>query len=144
MRKKLFFLFVGAAGLVALAAPSASAARSTSAMSESAAACPGGTLLTVVSAQRLSGGVTAYKYDLPNGTSFENIAPPAGFNYLTASNAVLAELNMPTRPTGAVAMKAWEAVVAPFAVGGAVLGEGGKGEEGEGEKAAEVHRGTSA
>jgi hypothetical protein len=118
VRKKFFFLFVGAAGLVALAAPSASAARSTSAMSESAAACPGGTLLTAVSAQRLPAGVTAYKYNLPNGTSFENVAPPAGFNYMTANNGVLTELNMPTRPTGAAAMKAWEAVVAPFAKSG--------------------------
>jgi hypothetical protein len=106
---------VTAAALVVLAASSVSAAPSTSAGSESAAACPGGTLLTAVSAQRLPAGATAYKYELPNGTSFENIAPPSGFNYATASDAVLTELNLPPRPTGAAAMQAWEAQVAPFA-----------------------------
>jgi len=119
VRRKLFFPVVtAAAALVALVAPAVSAAQPTSAMSEHAAACPGGTLLTAVSAQRLPAGATAYKYELPNGTSFENVAPPAGFNYATASNAVLTELNMPTRPTGAAAMKAWEAQVAPFAKSG--------------------------
>jgi hypothetical protein len=67
-----------------------------------------------VSAQRLPAGATAYTYDLPNGTSFENIAPPAGFNSATASNALLAELNMPQRPAGAAAMKTWQAAVAPM------------------------------
>jgi hypothetical protein len=114
-----FFLAVAAAGaLVALAAPTASAARLTNAGSEGAASCPGGILLTAVSTQRLSAGATAYKYDLPNGTSFENIAPPAGFNGATASNALLAELNMPQRPTGAAAMKTWETQVSPFAKSG--------------------------
>jgi hypothetical protein len=115
VRRNFFFPVVAAAALVALAAPAASAARSSSTGSESAAACPGGPLLTAVSAQRLPAGATAYKYDLPNGTSFENIAPPAGFNGATASNALLAELNMPQRPAGAVAVKTWETQVAPFA-----------------------------
>lgn len=75
-------------------------------------------MLTAVSARRLPAGATAYKYDLLNGTSFENIAPPSGFNYATASNALLAELNMPRKPAGAAAMKAWEARVARFAKSG--------------------------
>ena len=118
VRRKFFFPIAAAAALVALAAPSASAARTTGAGSESAAACPGGTLLTAVSAQRLPAGATAYKYELTNGTSFENIAPPSGFNYVTASSALLSELNMPRRPAGAAAMKTWEAQVAPFARSG--------------------------
>ena len=118
MRRKFFYPITATVALVALAAPSASAARSAGAGSESAAACPGGTLLTAVSAQRLPAGATAYKYELPNGTSFENIAPPSGFNYVTASSTLLSELNMPGRPAGAAAIKAWEAQVAPFARSG--------------------------
>jgi hypothetical protein len=118
VRRKFFFPVVAAAALVALAAPSASAARSTSAGSESAAACQGGTLLTAVSAHRLPAGSMAYSYELTDGTSFENIAPPSGFNPATASNAVLSELNFPRRPAAAAAMKAWDAQVAPFVKSG--------------------------
>jgi hypothetical protein len=100
--------------LVALAEPSALAARSASAGNEKAAACPGGTLLTAVSARRLPAGSTTYTYHLPGGTSFESIAPPASFNPATASSALLAELNLPPRPTGAAARRAWAAQVAPF------------------------------
>jgi hypothetical protein len=75
-------------------------------------------LLTVVSAQRLPAGATVYKYKLPNGTSFENIAAPPGFNYATASNTLLSELNLPRRPVGAAARRAWKAQVAPFAKSG--------------------------
>lgn len=113
--RKLVFPVVAAAALVAVAASSALAAQSPSAGSESAAACPGGTLLTAVSAHRLPAGATAYTYKLKDGTSFENVAPPAGFNYARASSALLSELNLPPRPAGAAAMKAWEAQVAPFA-----------------------------
>ncbi len=56
----------------------------------------------------------AYKYDLPDGTSFENVAPPAGFNLATASSKLLTELGLPVRPAGAAAMKDWKAQVAPF------------------------------
>jgi len=56
----------------------------------------------------------AYKYVLRDGTSFENIAPPAGFNIVTASNALLKELNFPPRPAGVAARKTWRAPVAPF------------------------------
>jgi hypothetical protein len=118
VRRKFFFPIAAAVVLVALAAPSASVARTVGAGSENAAACPGGTLLTAVSAQRLPAGATAYKYELPNGTSFENMAPPSGFNYVTASSALLSELNMPRRPAGAAAMKTWEVQVAPFARSG--------------------------
>jgi hypothetical protein len=118
VQRKFFFPVAAAAALVALAAPSASAARSTSAGSESAAACPGGTLLTAVSAHRLPAGSMAYTYELTDGTSFENIAPPSGFNPATASNAILSELNFPRRPAAAAAMKAWDAQVAPFVKSG--------------------------
>lgn len=118
MRRQFFFSVVAAGALVALVTPSASAARSAGAGSGSAAACPGGTLLTAVSARRLPAGATAYKYELRNGTSFENVAPPSGFNYVTASSTLLSELNMPRRPAGAAAMKSWEAQVAPFARSG--------------------------
>lgn len=114
MRTKVFSAVAAAGALVALAAPAASAGQSTVAKSDSATTCPGGTLVSAVSAQRLAGGATAYRYELPDGTSFENVAPPAGFSYATASNAALAELGMPQRPTGAAAMKAWSAEVVPF------------------------------
>jgi hypothetical protein len=118
MRRKFSFPVVATAALVAIAVPSVSAARFAGAGSESTAACPGGSLLTAVSAQRLPAGAIAYKYELRNGTSFENVAPPSGFNYATASSKLLSELNMPPRPTGAAAMKRWEAQVAPFAKSG--------------------------
>ena len=60
----------------------------------------------------------AYTYKLTDGTSFENIAPPAGFNPATASNALLAELNFPQRPAGAAALQAWDAQVSPFVESG--------------------------
>lgn len=116
MRGRFYF---AAMALAALAVPAASAAsasadRSVSAGSKSSSLCPGGTLLTAVSARRLPGGAMAYKYVLRDGTSFENIAPPAGFNVGTASNALLKELNFPPRPAGAAARKTWRAQVAPF------------------------------
>jgi hypothetical protein len=113
-RSKFFAAVAAAVALVALAEPSASAARSTSAGNEKAAVCPGGTLLTAVSARRLPAGSTAYTYKLQDGTSFESIAHPAGFNPATASSALLTELNLPQRPAGAAARRAWDAQVAPF------------------------------
>jgi hypothetical protein len=71
-------------------------------------------MLTAVSSRQLPQGSTAYKYVLPDGTSFENVAPPAGFNIATASNALLAELNFPPKPTAAAAAKDWAAGVAAF------------------------------
>jgi Peptidase A4 family len=117
MRGRLFVVVAAAATVAALAVPSASAARSASA-GGSAALCPGGTLLSAVSARRLPAGSVAYKYVLPDGRSFENTAPPSGFNAETASNALLAELHLPPRPAGAAASTAamgnWQAQVAPF------------------------------
>lgn len=80
--------------------------------------CPGGTVLTAVSARRLPAGATVYKYKLPDGTSFENIAAPPGFNYATASNELLSELNLPRRPVDPAAREAWKTQVAPFAKSG--------------------------
>lgn len=118
MRGRFFGVAAAAATLAALATPSALAAQSTSAAGGSTAMCPGGTLLSAVSARRLPAGSTAYKYVLPDGRSFENTAPPSGFNVATAGNALLAELHMPPRPAGAAAsaaaMKNWQAQVAPF------------------------------
>lgn len=109
MRRKLCAAAVAAVAVGALAAgPPASAARS------AGATCPGGTLLTAVSARRLPAGSTAYTYQLPDGTTFENTAPPAGFNAATASNALLTELHLPSRPVGAAATKNWDADVTPF------------------------------
>jgi Peptidase A4 family len=113
MRSKFFAVVAAAVALVALAEPAASAARSTSAGSEKAAGCPGGTSLTAVSAHRLPAGAMAYTYKLLDGTSFESIAPPAGFNPATAGSALLTELNLPQRPKGAVARRSWDAQVAP-------------------------------
>ena len=95
MQGRFFRVVAAAVTLAAVATPSASAARSTSAGGDSTIKCPGGTLLSAVSARRLPAGSTAYKYVLPDGRSFENIAPPTGFNVATASNALLAELNIP-------------------------------------------------
>jgi hypothetical protein len=118
MRSKFVVAVAAAGALVALAAPAASAARPAGATSESADACPGGTLLTAVSSHRLAAGSTAYTYELADGTTFENIAPPSGFNPATASTAVLSELNFPQRPAGAAAIKTWDAQVAPFVKSG--------------------------
>lgn len=114
MRRKLCAVAMAAVSIGALAAPPpASAARSAA-----GAACPGGTLLTAVSARRLPAGATAYTYKLPDGTTFDNTAPPSGFDAATASNALLTELHLPTRPVGvaasAAAVKNWAADVAPF------------------------------
>ena len=118
MRGRFFGVVAAAATVAALATPSASATRSTSADGDRTAICPGGTLLSAVSARRLPAGSTAYKYVLPDGRSFENIAPPTGFNVATASNALLAELHIPPRPAGAIAsaatMENWQTEVAPF------------------------------
>jgi hypothetical protein len=116
-RGRFFGVVAAAVTLAALATPSASAARSASA-GDSSSICPGGTLLSAVSAHRLPAGSTAYTYVLPDGRSFENTAPPTGFNVATASNALLAELDLPPRPAGAAAgaaaMNNWQAQVAPF------------------------------
>jgi hypothetical protein len=112
VRRKLTFSVLAAAALVALTPLSASAARSPN--TGSATACPGGTLLAAVSTHRLPAGSTAYTYKLTDGTSFENVAPPSGFDPATASSALLSELNFPQRPTGATAMRTWGAQVAPF------------------------------
>lgn len=111
-------------GTAALSGQSASGATGTPAIPASAArttgaaVCPGGTLLRAVSARRLPAGSTAYTYVLPDGRSFENTAPPPGFNAATASNTLLAELHLPPKPTGAAAgaaaMGNWRAQVAPF------------------------------
>ena len=114
MRNRFYVAIVAAAAVVALADPSASAAGHAIAASKSTAQCPGGTLLTAVSERRLPAGAIAYTYDLPGGRSFENIAPPAGFSVTTASNALLTELNLPQRPSAAVARKGWQAQVEPF------------------------------
>jgi hypothetical protein len=118
MRSKLFATVAAAVALGTLAAPSASVARPAGAGNEKSSACPGGTLLTAVSARRLPAGSTAYTYELPDGTSFENTAPPSGFNIATASNSLLAELHLSERPVGAAvsaaATRDWEADVTPF------------------------------
>ena len=111
MRRKFWLAAAAAVTLVAGVELLPSAAWSAGA---STAQCPGGTMMTAVSSRQLPQGSTAYKYVQPDGTSFENIAPPAGFNIATASNALLAELNLPPRPTAAAAVKDWGAEVAAF------------------------------
>lgn len=115
MRSKFLAAVAAAVALAALVEPSASAARSAGAGGENPAACLGGTVLSAVSAHRLPAGSIAYTYELPNGRSFKSIAPPAGFNPATASDALLAELNLPQRPVGAAARTAWDVQAAPFA-----------------------------
>jgi hypothetical protein len=104
---------LAAAGLVMLAATPPSTAQPIGADSASTAQCSG-TLLFSVSESVLPQGSTAYKYDLPDGTSFVNVAPPAGFTIMTASNALLTELGLPPRPTAAADLQSWETQVAPF------------------------------
>jgi Peptidase A4 family len=109
-------------GTMALSGQLASGATGTPGISAPAARCPGGTLLSAVSARRLPAGAVAYRYVLPDGRSFENTAPPPGFNAATASNALLAELHLPPRPVhaaanaaaSAAAMENWQAQAAPF------------------------------
>lgn len=117
MRRKLCVAAVAVA-MGALVDPSASVARAAGTAGETSTACPGGTLLTAVSARRLPEGSTAYTYKLPDGTTFENTAPPAGFNVMTARNALLTELHLPSRPVGvaasAAATKNWDTDVMPF------------------------------
>lgn len=118
MRRKLCVAAMAAVAVGALVAPSASAARSAGTGDETSTACLGGTLLTAVSARRLPEGSTAYTYKLSDGTTFENTAPPSGFNVATASNALLTELHLPPRPVGAAASAAatknWDADITPF------------------------------
>jgi hypothetical protein len=119
VRRRYLFAVATAAALAAFVVPSAATAAPFAGVGrDAAAACTSGTLLTAVSAQRLPAGATAYKYVMPNGTTFLNTAPPGGFNAATASNALLAELHLPARPAGVTASaavrKTWQAQVAPF------------------------------
>jgi hypothetical protein len=114
MRGKFFSVLVAAITLTALAVPSASAVRFATVGNAKSAACAGGTSVRLVSTRRLPAGAMVYTYKLPHGTTFQNIAPPAGFNSATASKALLAELNLPPRPAAAAARKAWNAQAAPF------------------------------
>ena len=51
-----------------------------------------------VSASLSPHGAAVYHYNVGKGRQGEFIVPPAGFKPLAASNATLAEMNMPTRP----------------------------------------------
>src|SRR5690242_1871404 len=114
MRRRLCAAAVAAVAMGALMDPSAALSAGTG--DQTSTACPGGTLLTAVSARHLPEGSTAYTYKLPDGTTFENTAAPSGFDVATASNALLTELHLPARPVGvaasAAAMKNWDADIA--------------------------------
>ena len=73
-----------------------------------------GTLLRPVATRRLPYGSIAYEYDLPNGSSFTQVAPPSGFDPDTASDGLLAELGLPFKPTDPAQLADWENQVAPF------------------------------
>lgn len=73
-----------------------------------------GTLLRPVATRRLPYGSIAYEYDLPNGSSFMQVAPPSGFDPDTASDGLLAELGLPFKPTEPAQLADWENQVSPF------------------------------
>jgi len=71
--------------------------------------CPAGAVkLVPSSARRTTHGADVYHYTMHAGPGFNAYVPPAGFNPLEASNAVLTEMNMPTRPTRSTALAAWQ------------------------------------
>jgi hypothetical protein len=58
------------------------------------------------SAYRTAHDGTVYRYTAGGG--FEYIVPPAGFKPVSASNAVLAEMNLPQRPQAAKELASWK------------------------------------
>jgi hypothetical protein len=77
--------------------------------------CPAGTVkLTPSSARRTAHGADVYHYTMTSGPGFNSYVPPAGFNPLAASNAVLSEMNMPARPAKATALTAWKKAMSGY------------------------------
>jgi hypothetical protein len=113
MRKRFYLTALAVAAVMISAEAVPSTAQSVSAASASGAQCSG-TLLTSVSKSVLPQGSTAFKYTMPDGTGFANVAPPAGFDVMTASKALLTELDLPARPTASTDVQSWKAQVAPF------------------------------
>ena len=69
---------------------------------------PGTVALRPTTAHLTAHGATVYHYAMGTGPGFDYYVPPAGFKPLKASNAELAEMNLPTRPSGGVRLAAWK------------------------------------
>jgi hypothetical protein len=77
--------------------------------------CPAGTVkVTPVSARRTVHGADVYHYSMRSGPGFDSYVTPAGFNPLTASNAVLSEMNLPARPAKATSLTAWKKAMSGY------------------------------
>lgn len=116
-RPGLLAALAAVAALLMLPASTVSPAAAASKPSESALllaalpryTCPAGTVkVTPSSAYRTAHGADVYHYAMKSGRGFDAYVPPAGFNPLTASNAVLAEMNFPTRPAKASSLAVWK------------------------------------
>jgi Peptidase A4 family len=114
---------IAAVAALLLSANTSSQAAAASTPSESAIlisalpkyTCPAGTVkLTPASARRTAHGADVYHYSMTSGPGFNSYVPPAGFNPLAASNAVLSEMNMPARPAKASALTAWKKAMSGY------------------------------
>lgn len=99
----------------AVASASAGSAAKTSAVSAALIdalpklQCPSGTVaLKPATAHLTTHGAAVYHYAIGTGPGFDYYVPPTGFKPLTASNAELAEMNLPTRPSGGARFAAWK------------------------------------
>jgi hypothetical protein len=105
-------LVIASLGLSAGAAPAATSRPSESTLLIAALpkfTCPAGTVkLMPASAHRTAHGADVYHYAMKSGPGFDAYVPPAGFKPLTASNAVLAEMDMPTRPSNRTELASWK------------------------------------
>lgn len=116
VRRRLFALGAGVAVVAgALASGTAVAAPAAPQVSAWAAGiahpatphCPAGTTpLNPVGAARTPHGGTTYTFDVAGHKGFETV-PPQGFDPRSAGNAVLREMNLPTRPASGSALTSW-------------------------------------
>jgi Peptidase A4 family len=108
---------IAAIAIPMLAAGAASASAAQSRVNESATliaslpqyTCPAGyTKLTPVSATHTTHGADVYHYGMKSGPGFDSYVPPAGFNPMTATQAVLSEMNVPARPAAGSELTSWK------------------------------------
>jgi hypothetical protein len=110
-------LTIGAVVALTLSTGAISASAAQSTVSESAAliaalpqySCPAGeTKLTPASATRTTHGADVYHYAMGAGPGFDSYVPPAGFKPLKATQAVLAEMGIPARPSAGSELTSWQ------------------------------------
>jgi hypothetical protein len=78
-------------------------------------ACPAGTTpLTPASARVTPHGARVYHYAMEGGTGIDAFVPPTDFRPTEATDATLAEMNLPTRPSRATDLAGWQAEMAAY------------------------------